>query len=271
MLFLPVLATPAAAACPDDAAVAAFARDFVADRKTAGLAADGTLDNATCARDKLVTVLAAELGPKVGYKLAFTSAATQEQFGVDAPVHGVLFRDMLLEDGARRPAASTLWEADLVAVVGDDGIMAATTPEEVVQHLSAVRPFIELPSVAYDPVTALTVTAANAGARRGVLGPAVPVETAAAFAQSLADMRVVVTDQTGAELATAEGSSILGNPLEAILVLIDQLDAAETGLEPGALISLGSLTPLTPAKPGQTITVRYEGLPGTPEVSVGFD
>jgi 2-keto-4-pentenoate hydratase len=39
----------------------------------------------------------------------------------------------------------------------------------------------------------------------------------------------------------------------------------------GDLISIGSFTPLTPPKPGQVVTVRYEGLPGTPKVSVKFE
>jgi 2-keto-4-pentenoate hydratase len=41
-------------------------------------------------------------------------------------------------------------------------------------------------------------------------------------------------------------------------------------LKPGDLLSLGSFTaPMVP-RAGQTVTVRYEGLPGNPEVSVRF-
>jgi 2-keto-4-pentenoate hydratase len=50
-------------------------------------------------------------------------------------------------------------------------------------------------------------------------------------------------------------------------------DLAKTGrkLSAGDLISVGSLTPLTPPKAGQAISVQYEGLPGTPKVSLTFE
>jgi 2-keto-4-pentenoate hydratase len=41
-------------------------------------------------------------------------------------------------------------------------------------------------------------------------------------------------------------------------------------LKPGDVLSLGSFTaPMSP-RPGLAVTVRYEGLPGNPEVSVRF-
>ena len=42
-------------------------------------------------------------------------------------------------------------------------------------------------------------------------------------------------------------------------------------LAAGDLISVGSFSPLTPPKPGQQVTVRYEGFAGTPKVSVQFE
>ena len=87
----------------------------------------------------------------------------------------------------------------------------------------------------------------------------------------LADIRIVATDASGAVLAENTGAATLGNPLNAVVWLVEDLAKAGRKLSAGDLISVGSFTPLTPPKAGQAISVRYEGLPGTPKVSVTFE
>jgi 2-keto-4-pentenoate hydratase len=86
----------------------------------------------------------------------------------------------------------------------------------------------------------------------------------------LAEMTVVVTDENGAKLAEGKGSAVLGSPLNVAVWIARDLAASGTRLKAGDLISVGSFTPLTPPKSGQTVTARYEGLPGNPAVSVSF-
>ncbi|HEU0290256.1 MAG TPA: fumarylacetoacetate hydrolase, partial [Burkholderiales bacterium] len=87
---------------------------------------------------------------------------------------------------------------------------------------------------------------------------------------ALAAMRVVVTDQGGKELASGKGAAILDHPLNAVLWLVQDLEKSRIQLKAGDMLSLGSFTaPLRP-RPGLTVTVRYEGLPGYPAVSVRF-
>jgi len=51
---------------------------------------------------------------------------------------------------------------------------------------------------------------------------------------------------------------------------VQDLEKSRIKLQPGDMLSLGSFTvPLAP-RPGLTATVRYEGLPGNPAVSVRF-
>jgi 2-keto-4-pentenoate hydratase len=61
-----------------------------------------------------------------------------------------------------------------------------------------------------------------------------------------------------------------GNPLNAVVWLVADLARTGRKLAAGDLVSVGSFTPLTPPKPGQAVTVRYEGFPGTPKVSLTF-
>jgi 2-keto-4-pentenoate hydratase len=83
-----------------------------------------------------------------------TAKPTQERFNASAPVAGVLLEAMILKDGTSVPAnygARPVWEGDMLLVVKDEGINQANTPEEALRHISAMRPFIELPDLASAP------------------------------------------------------------------------------------------------------------------------
>jgi 2-keto-4-pentenoate hydratase len=266
-------ASAALAACPSDEAVDAFVADWKAGTPTKPIAVDATMADALCAQQKVVARLREDLGAPVGYKAGLTSQAVQARFGVDQPVRGVLLEGMLLENGATVPAsfgARPVFEADLLVVVADDGINQATTPAEVMPHISEVIPFIELPDLVLaegEPMSGPILTAINVGARQGVLGRRIAVEPSDAFLQSLADMKVKVTDAGGKELAAAKGSAVLGHPLNSVIWLIDD----GVTLEPGDYVSVGSIGPLMPTAAGLTATATYQGLPGDPQVTVSFD
>jgi 2-oxo-hept-3-ene-1,7-dioate hydratase len=261
------------AACATDEEVAAFVESFASRTPATALGADGTMEDALCTQGKLAEAMRQRLGPPVGYKAGLTSAPAQERFGVDAPVRGLLYRDMMLPDGAEVPAAFgavPLFEADLVLEVSSADINAAATPEEVMRHVAAVRPFIELPDLMLaqgEPMTGETITAMGVGARMGVIGEALPVEDPAEMAAALANMTITVSAADGSVLAEAPGTAVLGHPAEAVIWLVS--DGVE--LAPGDLVSVGSFGPLLPpAQAGGAATVRYEGLPGDPEVVVRF-
>ena len=259
-----------ALACPEAAEVDALAESWLAREPAQAIMAGADTEAAMCAQEMLVARLSEELGPPVGYKAGLTSPATQERFGVSSPLHGVLLRDMLLEDGATVPAAfgaRPIVEADLVVVVGDAAINDAQTPEEVLEHVSAVHPFIELADLVVaegEPLDASVIAAIDVGARQGVLGEA--IEPTADMAATLASMTVRLEGPDGGTLSEAPGAAILGHPLEAVTFLT----GAGIALEPGDVISLGSFGPPQQPAPG-TFTAVYDGLPGSPSVSVTFE
>jgi len=265
------LAAPAWAACPDDATIDAFVADWQAKTPSTALGAVDSMEDALCAQGKIVERLAASLGPVVGHKAGLTSKATQERFGVGEPVRGVLLRDTLLDDGATVPAgfgARPLFEADLILVVASDAVNDATTPAEALSHISEIRPFIELPDLAVAKEVTLDgklITAINVAARLGIVGE--PVDVYPGVLEMLAGMTVKVVDGEGTELASTPGSAVLGNPVESVLWLVRN----GVKLKAGDMVSVGSIGPLLPPKPGMEVTVRYLGLPGDPEVSVAFE
>lgn len=265
-------AADAGSDCPDHATVRAMADDMLAARPTTAPEV-ATMEGALCAQALLVEMLAAEWGAPVGHKAGLTGPNAQAAFGVSEPVRGVLFAGMFVAPGITLPAgfgARPLYEADFVVRVGDAAINEATTTMEVLGHLSGLYPFIELPDLMVADPSALTgpkITAINVGARLGMLGAPIPAEPTQAMHDALAEMTVSVRTHEGEVLAEVPGTAILGHPLNAVLWLTGN----GVTLAEGDLISLGSFGPLFPPQPGLTATIRWEGLPGDPELSVTFE
>jgi 2-keto-4-pentenoate hydratase len=269
--------TPALAECPSDAEAARFVAEWSAKQPAKGMAVE-TMADALCARDKVVASLEKSGGGKVvGYKAALTAKAVQERFKATGPVAGVLLEAMILKDGATVPAAfgaRPVFEADMLLVVKDEGINGAKTPEDAIRHISAMRPFIELPDLVLAPgekLEGVQLLAINAGARLGVAGAEVPLAPTPDSVKLLGETKILLSDGTGQTIAEGVGSATLGNPLNAVIWLAEDLAKSGRKLKAGDLVSVGSFSPLIPPKAGQTIAVRYEGLPGTPKVSVTFN
>jgi 2-keto-4-pentenoate hydratase len=274
--FACALGAQPALACPGPEEIRRFVEDWQAKRVTKALPA-ADLKDAACARDKLVEALGGSLGKVVGYKAGLTAKPTQERFNANAPVAGVLLERMILKDGASVPAAfggRPVWEGDMLLVVKDEGINQAKTAEEALRHISAMRPFIELPDLALaqgEKLDGTQLMAINVAARLGVAGAEVPLEPGSETLRQLAEVKIVATDASGATLAEGAGAATLGNPLNVVVWLVEELGRGGRKLAAGDLISVGSFTPLVPPKPGQVVTVRYDGLKGSPKVSVKFE
>ena len=266
----------ASAVCPSHERVNTIIRFWEAKEPVRGLGANLSMQDAECGRRRLVEKLESTENRIVGYKAGLTNKQVQARFGVSSPVRGVLLEKMLLPDGADVPAdfgARPVFEADLLVVVKDAAIHQARTHLEVLRSLSLVIPFIELPDVLVaegEKLTAPLIVSLNVGARLGVVGKGIPAQATPEFAEALASMRVVVSDHSGKELASGNGAAILDHPLNAVLWLVRDLEKSKTRLKPGDMLSLGSFTQPLPPRPGLAVTVRYEGLPGNPAVSVRF-
>jgi 2-keto-4-pentenoate hydratase len=272
-LALICLGGQALADCASEAEIEAYVADYVANTPTRALVPDGSMEDALCTQAKLVEALSAHLGPVAGYKAGLTSKPAQERFGVSEPVRGVLFRDMLLQDGAEVPmawGARPVFEADLLLVVGSGAINGATTAEEAMPHISAVRPFIELPDLSLaegEPITGVTLTAIGVAPKLGVMGAEIPVQDPGAMYTALGTMQVTLAAADGEVLAEAPGAAVLGHPVNAAIWLMSK----GITLKPGDLVSVGSFGPLVPPAKGKGgASVTYAGLPGDPVVSVTF-
>ncbi len=269
----------AQATCLTQAQVQTMADDYFAKKPTPNFAAQSDKD-AACTRARFNKLLAAHYGKVVGYKAGLTNPATQKRFNTNQPTWGVLYDGMIQPNGFSTVpnfGARPLFEADMLVRVKDAGINNARTPEEVMQHIDQVIPFIELPDLVVEAPPKLNgaaINAINVGARLGVAGTPIPVPTDRmdrfVMLAQLANMDIKVTDQTGKQIGAGKGSDILEHPLNAVAWLAQALHKEHRAMKPGDLISLGSFSALMPPKSGLAVTVNYEGLAGAQPVTVNF-
>ncbi len=268
-------AAPGHAACPTDEQAKAVADAYVAGKllpPPPGMSPE----DAMCGRDKVVRLIEPHYGRVVGYKAGLTNPVAQKLFNYSSPVRGVLFERMLKREGesVSVSAPGIVLEADLIVEVKDAAINEAKTPLEALRSIRAIYPFIEVPRVLFDaPAAQLggpNLIYANVAAFSGVLGKAVMVKATQEGLDALANMTVTLADGAGATLDSAKGAALMGNPMNAVLWLAGDIKKSGGALKAGDLLSLGTFSRLHPAKPGGTARVRYEGLPGNPEVTARF-
>lgn len=253
-----------------------FATAFAADYFAAKPFADTpratelitTLHDGACQQDQFLRLMEAELGPVVGYKAAATSAGAQQQLGLTAPVLGVLHEAMIRPDGSTvqiAEGARLIFELDLLARVGSGAINAATTRAEALAAIDAFVPFIELGDLMVPRGAAVTgplLQAMNAGARLGVAGTPIPV--AGMSEESLGNVAGQLRVD-GIVVSEAPATALLGHPLDAVLWIVNAAKARGMTIEPGDVLSLGSMGRLQQAAPGLVEAV-YAGFAAEPAV-----
>jgi hypothetical protein len=107
------------------------------------------------------------------------------------------------------------WSVDVLAF---DGVMIrrrtdATVTDDLLRHVEAVIPFLDLPDQVYPPGTAWTPAlrlASNLGSRSGVLGAPIPTEPSPGFARALGAVTATLHD--GAS-EVARGTAGPGQPI----------------------------------------------------------
>ena len=225
-----------------------------------------TWEDANSIQEKLINILSSSQGELIGYKAALTNKKAQETFKVKEPLLGILLENMLLPSGITIPAnfgAKPMIEGDLMVRVASEKINEVTTPQDTLKYLDAVIPFLELPDLVYDKnikVNAEMLIAINAGARLGVVGEVITIDRENINKDTLKDISVKLIDESGEIIAQGNSNALLGDPLNVVFWIKEQLKAQRKTLKKGDLVSLGSITPLIPVEIGKTINAQYTGL-----------
>lgn len=237
-----------------------------------------TLDQAMKIQAEFNKTIMPFFGKVVGYKAGLTNPNVQKVFGVTAPVRGTLMEKMILKSGTVIEAnfgARPLYEGDLILRVGSDALNGAKTPMEALRCIDAAIPFIELPDLVYAKdvkIDGALLASVNVAARYGIVGEPIPVQATPEWMERLKTFKCQIYNDKGIMLIEAPGSSLLEHPMNVVLWIRDSLKADGISLQKGDLLSLGTITKLTPTTPNTTVFARYVGLDpnGQVVISVTF-
>ena len=237
-----------------------------------------TLEQAMKIQAEFIQAIMPAFGRVVGYKAGLTNPNVQKVFGVTAPVRGTLLEKMILKSGTAIEAnfgAQPLYEGDLILRVGSEAINEAKTPMEALGGIDAAIPFIELPDLVYAKGTKINgamLAAVNVAARYGIVGDPIAVQANAEWMERLKNFMCQIYDGKGALLIEGPGSNLMDHPINVVLWIRDSLKADGIALKKGDLLSLGTITKLTPTAPNTVVKARYVGLDpkGPAEISVIF-
>lgn len=209
-------------------------------------------------------VLAARLaaGDRVaGAKLGLTSKAKQEQMGVVEPAYGWLLASSVHGAGSELDVAELVHprvEPEFVFVMGEDLAGEDVTADDVLDATERVAGGIEVIDSRYErfKFSLVDVIADNTSAARVVVG-------ADGVAPREVDLATVTCsfEIDGVEVASADGSALLGQPAHCVALLVRHLTRLGGKLEAGWTVLAGAPTDAHALHPGSVVTARYSHFP----------
>ena len=196
----------------------------------------------------------------VGRKIGLTSAAVQNQLGVDRPDYGMLYADMARGDGEPIAVDTLLQprvEAEIAFFLRKDLDGPRLTPAEVIDAIDYAVAAIEIVDSAVENwnISVVDTVADNASSGLYVLGGS--PRRLGDFDPWLCGM---VMERRGEPICTGVGAACLGHPLTATLWLARQMQAVERPLRAGDLVLSGALGPLVAVEAGDVIEARINRL-----------
>jgi 2-keto-4-pentenoate hydratase len=207
-------------------------------------------------------------GERAGWKIAATGAAGRESLGVDHPLAGPLYAQFAVEPGQTielAPLRMHMVEAEFGFVTAHD-LVPANAPfhrDAILEALGAFIPALEFPNTRYADHTVVggaSLVADAACAGLFVLGTPVTDFDPAALPGS------TVTLSVGDNSSVGTGANVLGDPVEAVRWLANELGSLGRTLYAGSAIITGAATAATSLEPGK-ITADYGAL-GSLEVTL---
>lgn len=222
--------------------------------------ADLTIEDAYGIQLDLVAKWESDGRSEVGHKVGLTSAAIQQQLGVDRPDFGRLYADMFHSEALPVDLSSFIAprvEPEITFVLESDLAGPGVTVAEAISAVSYVVPSLEIiDSRIADWKIKLADTIADNASSGGVILGSTPT------ALSDIDLRLVgcVLERNGVLVGTGAGAAALGSPINALVWLANTLGEFGVGLKAGQVVMPGSLTAAVAVAPGDVVTASFGGL-----------
>jgi 2-keto-4-pentenoate hydratase len=187
-----------------------------------------------------------------GYKAGFTTAAARKRFGLDRPAAGVLFADGERKDGATIDAgdfAHLMLEVELGFVLRSPITRRMRSVADLLTYVRHAVPVVELPDPDYaEPLRlrGVDVIATNLSPGAYVIGAPL----------LLPDLKAVngievTLERDGEAVTRGVARAAMGDQLQALLWLVNELEARGWRLSAGQILLTGSLGEMLPATPGR--------------------
>lgn len=198
--------------------------------------------------------------PLAGYKLGLTSVAGQQAAGLAHPISGRVLASTLYESHSVVPAGVSRLravEAEIAVTMGAT-FMPRSRPytlTDVMSGIARVTASLEICDSRFIDCDALPlecIVADNANAAALVMGDQLPAWTQ----DTLDDLRVALY-RNDLPVVTGSTHNVLGNPLNALLWLVNWLSARGEPLQQGQIVSTGTCTGITPGAGGDRFKAQF--------------
>jgi 2-keto-4-pentenoate hydratase len=209
-------------------------------------------------------------GRPIGYKIACTSELAQRALGVDGPFFGVLLSYSTQASPAARPASDFLVrcaEAEFAFEMAEDVPPGKTyTAESIRDSIAAAIPGIEIVDHRYENWQ--TVGAPSLLADNAIHGAWVAGEPCAAWRDLDFATHPVKLVVNGAQTLPGSGAAVLGNPLNVLAWLANELPKYGRRLGKGDRVTTGVTTDIYLAKAGDSLVADF-GPMGSARLDLG--
>jgi 2-keto-4-pentenoate hydratase len=254
------------ACCKKDAKVEAMVKQMAAARKdqrqieyltkTYG---EFGIDEGYRIQGSLAKEVSKELGPVVGYKVAYASKAAQEQFGVDEPASGPFFLLQRVSSRSRLQASAFMeitLETEIAFTIGK-------RIDKPVKDIGEIKDYVKWVHTAFDigdyrfvkgetKPTPGDMIASGVGAHFFVLGPGMQPGKVDVDAVDL------VLERNGEIITNSPATNVMGSPWKSLLWCANHIVKLGGTLEPGMVVVSGTAAPAYKVK-GEKIKGRYRG------------
>jgi 2-keto-4-pentenoate hydratase len=210
----------------------------------------------------LERLITAGWGPQVGWKVGVTTPQMRAALGLETPIGGAMLAGGRIENGATIRYADYVRigiECEMAFVLGTP-LGGGNAPVDVAAAGAAVaslHPAIELVDDRYGgnyrAFGVPAIVADNAFHAGFVLGPAVPDWERL----DLGALRGV-TRANGTVKFAGHGADVQGHPLASLAWMANRLTALGRRMEPGDIVSTGSLPVVYWTNPGESIEIEIE-------------
>jgi len=235
---------------------------------------DITMDDAYAIQSAILQAKRGQGRSVVGWKIGLTSKAMQSALNIDIPDSGILFDDMVFENGATVPAGRFIQpriEAEIAFVMKAPLAGGEVTRQDVLGATDHVAPALEILDTRImrkDPTTGATRkivdtisdNAANAGI---VLG-------AERHPVDAVDLRWIgaIVVRNGEVEETGLGAGVLDDPVESVVWLARRMASYGQRIEAGHVILSGSFIRPIECPPNTDVHADFGGFG---KVDISFD